>query len=195
MIKPSQAFELTGTDKQAGDHDYGRWYDKIFSKFVPSTLLEVGVKQGKSIAAWKLAFPSCHITGVDITSSEFRRDMIDLSDATIVIGDSTNPDIQNQLDSGYDVIVDDGSHFYKDIISTFSNLSGRFNRIYVIEDVMYGCDEIINHINSLGFTNVDVYDSRVKQVSVDLDWLRTKEHNYNGEYTKVDLKLVVVYRD
>lgn len=187
----------TQTDK-ATSHNYSRWYAKVFEKVQPESLLEVGVKEGRSIAAWKMLFPFCNITGADITDKNFIDSYIQMADARIVLQDSTDSKFTKTLNDTYDVIIDDGSHFYKDIIKTFYNLKDSFKHAYIIEDAMYKQDFVIKCIRRMGFKVVEEYPSNVKNVPVDLTWLRTNSYSKNKEERKlfkVNLSMIVVYKD
>lgn len=191
--KIENAFLTAKTDK-ANTHGYHIPYSEIFSRVEPKSILEVGVKQGRSLAAWRMIFPNAKISGVDITDRSFESEMIEFADAEIVIEDSTKPDILKQINE-HDVVIDDGSHYYKDIIDTFTNLHKNFSKAYVIEDVMYGLEEILDHIRSLGYTDVKVYESNVKNVPVFLWWLMDPRNKIDSKETVlVNLKMVVVYR-
>ena len=184
------AFDETRTDK-GYTHGYDRLYGEIFASYTPSSLLELGVMQGRSIAAWKIIFPSCDITGVDISDKKFSKPIINFADSKIIIGDCTKPEILDKLDT-YDVIVDDASHFYKDIIRSFIILKDRFKYAYVIEDAMYHNDFVIEMIRRQGFSNIVVYDSKVSGVPVSKSKV-TQKKGHKGQ-TVVDLKMIVVYR-
>lgn len=188
------AFDLTGTDK-GYCHGYDRWYDRVFKNYTPQSLLEIGVMQGRSLAAWKLVFPKCSITGVDIQTVRMDNRFVEMADAKIIIADSTKPNIVDRLDGIYDVIIDDGSHFYKHIIETFENLKDQFKYAYIIEDAMYNHDQIIQSIKKLGFTKIEVYDSHNTNIPVNTSWLKTNEYGDVRDITQVDLKMIVVYRD
>lgn len=191
--KIEQAFLVAGTDK-AKTHGYHKHYSKVFSKVEPKSILEIGVKQGRSLAAWRMLFPDAEIAGVDISDKSFEKQALQFADASIVIQDSTVEQIRDKV-ATYDVIIDDGSHNYKDIINTFQNLHDRFINVYVIEDVMYGLDQIVSHIQSLGYNNIEVYDSDVKNVPVQLWWLIDPKNKTDSKETvSVNLQMVVVYR-
>lgn len=192
MNKFKLAFDQAETDK-GFVHQYDRWYAEIFKDYVPESLLEVGVMQGRSLAAWKLAFPMCDITGADITNKNFIPKYIEMAEAKIVITDSTKPEVLNHLDQSYDVIVDDGSHHYKDIIRTFHLLKDRFKDVYIIEDAMWKQDFTIKMIKKMGFNNIKVYPSTRQNIPVDLGWLQNKV--YDGRSATVSLNLIVVRRD
>ncbi len=193
MNKIQRAFSQASTDK-GYMHGYHRWYDRVFREFTPKSLLEVGIKHGNSLAAWRLAFPDCDITGLDITNKDFRRVYLDIANAKIIIGDSTQDSIVNKLNTNYDVIIDDGSHYYKHINKTFSILKNHFNYCYIIEDCMYRQDETIDLIKQQGFNNIRVYDSYQQFIPANKGWLETSDYVYPEELERVDLKLIVVYK-
>lgn len=187
-LQIEQALRATGSDK-ASSHGYHRYYAEVF-KDTPESILEVGIQTGKSLAAWRLLFPKCNITGVDITDKRFIPDMIEYAKAEIIISDSTKKEIKDQTGK-YDVIIDDGSHFYKDICRTFYQLKDSFTKCYVIEDAMYNQEFIVKFVKRLGFTNVMVYDSRVRGVKVRKDFLTQRPRDKN-KIEFVDLKFIVI---
>lgn len=182
------AFQICGTDKLR--HGYSEFYDQVIN-FNPESILEIGIKTGKSLAAWRLLYPHAHITGVDITTKNFVNNMIELSRAEIIIKDSTLPDIKDIINNKFDIIVDDGSHFYKDICRTFFNLQHKFNRLYIIEDAMYKQDFIIKFIKNLGYNNINVFNSKVRDVPVDKFFV-TRKPGYKNIGMKVSLNMIVV---
>lgn len=201
MNKFKLAFNQTMTDK-GYMHGYDRWYSKIFKNYNPSSLLEIGVQTGRSLAAWKLAFPDCDITGVDISDQYLNEKMLKMSEAKIILSDSTKKDFLTQLNDSYDVIIDDGSHYYKDIIKTFSQLKDKFNHVYIIEDAMYKKEFTIKYLNRLGFNNIEIYPSHRRQVHVNRGYLHKKIYkidNVNNvareDTVIVDLDLIVIYKN
>ena len=124
------------TDKVRGDkpegHCYGESYDEIFSQFednVDLNLLEIGVQKGGSLLAWKEYFPKSNIYGVDIV------------DERIYVSDKVNfilSDIKKyKTDLKFDIIIDDGSHFYDDVVFVVNNFLDKLKPkgVLVIEDV------------------------------------------------------------
>jgi hypothetical protein len=149
-----EVFDKYGTDK-GRDHCYEHMYADIFSSNKIDSLLEIGVREGKSIAAWRHLFPSMHITGVDIQPPD-RAVVPDAFD--FVLCDSTSPNLHHLIEDKYDLIIDDGSHYWIDQIDTFINLANKFNSCYVIEDVYHhldpkACDHIEKTAKELGFIN------------------------------------------
>lgn len=185
-----EAFSKATTDKGYA-HGYDVHYDRIFENFEPKSLLEIGIKQGSSLLAWRYMFPDCEITGVDITKKDFSTVKIFPSRAKIIIGDATKSRILKKLQSNYDVIIDDGSHYYKDIMRTFKLLHTKFNKYYVIEDYFYDVDMAKKFLSNLGYHKVYFYNSEA----------RKKLHNKSSVYRTsstdkiiVNQKLVVIER-
>lgn len=120
-----------GTDK-AG-HRYLPRYERHLSymHYTPMRLLEVGVLGGASLRMWEAYFERGTITGLDIapetiwTSERIQTIVIDVKVFT-------PPDLL-----GYDVIVDDGSHAWRDIIEAHHRLwpHVRPGGWYCIEDL------------------------------------------------------------
>lgn len=194
MNRFSIAFNQTGTDKSY-IHGYCRWYEEVFKDFTPKTLLEIGVKEGRSLAAWRFLFSDCELTGVDINNKDFKQHVLDVANANLIIADSTNENITSILNDSYDIIIDDGSHFFEDIIKTFSNLKDKFTYAYIIEDAMYKHDTIINSIKQHGFDNIHVFDSHRQDILVNKQWLETNTYGDKNDNCTVDLKLIVVYNN
>lgn len=184
-------FLQTGTDKY--EHGYDKHYAKIFKEFEPKSLLEVGVKEGRSIASWSMIFPKVKIAGLDITEKKFKVPLIEFSGAEIIIGDSTKKEILNQIKETYDVIIDDGSHFYKDIIKTFINLENNFNKVYVIEDVLYKSQFIKKLLERKGY-QVEIYPSNIKGVLVDSTFVLKNYYSEESLKLNVDLYMLVIYK-
>lgn len=164
-MKAKDAFVIANCDK-GYVHQYDRYYDKIFADYVPNSLLEIGVSKGKSLVSWRLMFPDCDITGIDITNKFFVKKFINFSQASIILGDSTNPNIVNHLDKSYDVIIDDGSHYYRDIARTFKNLHTKFNKYYIIEDFYYDIGLALKYINRFGFYDITVRKSKNSNILI-----------------------------
>jgi hypothetical protein len=183
-------FNAMGTDK-AKSHDYHLYYKDVFTEKTKS-LLEIGIKQGKSLAAWRALFPGIELYGLDNNPKSQDKEYINYAKANrIVNGDSTVQSVTGNFPS-VDVIIDDGSHFYKDQIKTFNVFHGKFKKVYVIEDVLYKCDEIVEAIKAKGYTNVTVYPSKTKNVAVDLNLVENDSKEKSGQTVNIDLFMIVV---
>ena len=133
-----------GTDKE-GHHSYADAYERHLGHLrdEPITLLEIGIggytdplAGGASLRMWKAFFPRAHIVGLDINDkSALAEDRI-----TIERGSQADPAVLEQIarDHGpFDVVIDDGSHWCKHVIASFTALFPHVteNGIYAIEDL------------------------------------------------------------
>lgn len=189
-MKTLDAFSSSDTDKGIL-HGYNRYYDEIFKDFSPDSLLEIGIKKGNSLAAWKMLFPNCDLYGLDITNKNFQNDLIEFSDAKITIGNSTKLETANKFSNTYDVIIDDGSHYYKDMMRTFSLFHTKFSRYYVIEDYVYDLNLARQFISSFGYNNISFYKSKRSNIFVPRSAIfRTKSR----KSIRIDQTLIVISR-
>lgn len=131
------------TDKRG--HDYLEKYQMHFSslRFKRINLLEIGVggyddpnAGGNSLRMWKKYFPFGRVHGIDIV------DKSSLSERRIQIhqGSQTDlPFLESVMEKVLPVtiIIDDGSHISKDVITTFKFLFPKLKKggWYVVEDI------------------------------------------------------------
>jgi hypothetical protein len=142
-------------------HGYHKFYERILNDKI-GTILEIGVKNGRSLASWKEALPSAKLFGIDITDREFNADLIP-KDAKTFICDSTSKESLNIIGQNkFDVIIDDGSHFVEDQIMTFENFRESFTRHYVIEDIFgENLDYLVGYIRTYkDFQNIEIFLSK-----------------------------------
>lgn len=131
-----------GTDKL--NHGYIPFYEKHLPKN-PKRVLEIGVKEGRSLAMWHKYFPNAEIFGVDLFEEishetvyknidHFTNGEWDLNKITLVSGNQCYYLLHEELRKyDFDVIIDDGSHNSRDQMITFFGL---FNgKHYFIEDL------------------------------------------------------------
>lgn len=188
----SEAFASTGTDKLSS-HGYDRYYEQIFDSYIPESLLEIGIKTGKSLASWRLMFPESKISGLDITDRYFMNEYIEFSEASLTIADSTKASIRKHMPDQYDVIIDDGSHYYKDLMKTFANFQDKFRSYYIIEDYFYDVRYADKFIRKFGFSDVKFYPSRTQNVKVNKTVI-FKHTEDRKEYVHIDLHMIVIKR-
>jgi SAM-dependent methyltransferase len=138
-----EIFNKYNTDKNSGFHNYSRQYETLFKDFrtKPLRYLEIGVYCGGSINAMKEIFVKSQlIVGLDIDPNCKYFENAE-NNLFIDIGDATNPafieTIKNKY-SNFDIILDDGSHINKDVITTFELLFPMLNDggIYIVEDTI-----------------------------------------------------------
>jgi len=118
-----------GTDKL--DHGYIDFYQKYLPQN-PKKILEIGVKEGRSINMWLEYFPETEVHGLDLFKEfpvPFHHERVKFH-----IGNQCDWEIMEQLrKEDFDVIIDDGSHNSRDQMITFFGL---FNgKHYFIEDL------------------------------------------------------------
>lgn len=133
-----------GTDKE-GAHSYTSAYAHHLAHLRNQaiTLLEIGVggyaeptAGGASLRMWKEYFASGRIIGLDIADkSPLAEERI-----TIVQGDQGDPVLLDRLareHGPFDVVIDDGSHHCRHVVTSFTALFPHLaeHGIYVIEDL------------------------------------------------------------
>jgi len=135
------AFDRHGTDKGSTYHNYGRQYEDLMRPYQdkPIRFLEIGVFKGKSMPAWRDAFPNAQvIVGVDIDPECSVYSNADKG-IVVLIGDATDPDTVNRINSTYgpfDIIVDDGRHTNRAMIESFEKFFPLLadGGLYIVED-------------------------------------------------------------
>ncbi len=182
-----KAFDHFNTDK-GWRHNYEYMYHAIFEQVgYPNRLLEVGIKEGSSVAAWKNIFPNCTVVGIDICDpKELVKGCEDV--VTHFNVDSRRPSVADVVGDVYDVIIDDGAHAQKHQWSTFCGLRDKWTKAYVIEDVegIVSLQGLQEKLTSAGFTNTESYISKLQDV--------TFTKNSTKETMQVDFYSLVIYR-
>ena len=132
-----------GTDKNS--HGYTQRYQMHFRPFRNKKInfLEIGIggydnpwDGGHSLRMWKSYFPSASIYGLDVYNKsphdDFRITTIKVSQ----IDEELLAKLADEI-GGFDIIIDDGSHFNDHVITSFHILFPllRLGGIYVIEDL------------------------------------------------------------
>lgn len=124
-------FQKYGTDKAGPEHDYSEFYAQHLPED-PRKILEIGVKEGSSIRAWKEIFPDAEIHGLDLFE-EFP--IPDIPGITWHKGNQCDWRLLEELrKEWFDMIVDDGSHMNRHQLMTFFGLAAT-GCDYFIEDV------------------------------------------------------------
>jgi SAM-dependent methyltransferase len=136
LPSPSDGFPSRPTQ----GHGYTIFYEYYFKNYrlEKIRLLEIGVLDGRSLATWREYFPHAEIFGLDIDPACKRFE----DDRTkIVIGSQADKEtlasVRRAVPGGFDIIIDDGSHYTKHIIASFEGLFEhlRPGGVYVIEDL------------------------------------------------------------
>jgi len=165
-----------GTDKL--QHGYIPFYEQHLPKS-PKRILEIGVKEGRSLAMWAEYFPDAEIHGLDLFEENSQGrvwDFLVLQDAPL---DKVFMHPGNQCDwrvleelrkYDFDVIVDDGSHNSRDQLMTFFGL---FNgKQYFIEDLHCCREQFYNQCLPYVMTADYLFGSTLPQASGHVNYIK-----------------------
>lgn len=124
--------------------DSGHGYSLIYANYFearrlePIRMLEIGVLDGRSLATWAEYFPNARLYGLDIDPACAR---FETDRTRIFIGSQADPavlaDLRAAVPEGFDVVIDDGSHYVSHMKVSFRELYPHVSPggIYVIEDI------------------------------------------------------------
>jgi hypothetical protein len=133
--------QLDHYDTDKIENAYLETYDPILEPWVnqPITLLELGVRNGGSLALWRDYFPRGSIVGVDIRlpSAFLSGDRITLFEGSQADCQFLTHVAQKTAPQGFDIIVDDASHIASLTRPGFWHLFDSHLKpggLYVIED-------------------------------------------------------------
>lgn len=122
-------------------HQYYKVYDLFLTqkKNRKLNILEIGVADGSSIKAWSDYFKYSKIIGVDIKKIDLKKKKLNKKNISIYQGSQTNEIFITKLIKKYkkfDIIIDDGSHYPRDVIKSFKMLFHALskNGLYFVED-------------------------------------------------------------
>jgi Flp pilus assembly protein TadD len=138
---------LTGTDKSSSvswGWDYLRHYDELFSRWRYSQInvIEIGVANGSSLAAWERYFDRATLVGIDIAPEclRFAHDRV-----IVRIGSQEDPGFLHGIAAEFPptIIIDDGSHIAHHMIAAFEVLFPTLapGGVYVFEDLAFHFEE------------------------------------------------------
>ena len=129
----------TDTDKCSKHHDFLRFYEPFIrpSRHEMSAILEVGVSAGGSVRMWEQYLPNTKVVALDINpaavrhaSSRVKIEIVDQSDPKALVDVAVKH-------GPFDLIIDDGSHFWDHQILTMQCLMPFVKRggLYIMEDI------------------------------------------------------------
>lgn len=148
MIELNELGRRFGTDKSSfgkqggaagGGHDYLRRYEQFLEPRRANVrrVLEVGVQRGASLRMWEAYFTEAKVYGLDIAES-----------ALLVTGERIEVRLLDQSDrvsldefatseGPFDVIIEDGSHFWEHQIIGIQTLLPHVTSggVYIVEDL------------------------------------------------------------
>ncbi len=152
-------------DKSSLYHNFAVKYDRLLSGFRETftSVLEIGVAQGQSLRMWADYFPNAAIHGADISvasrTCESNRIKFHLTDQ----GNEAQLKNLEQF-SPFDLIVDDGNHFWREQILSFKTLFPFLKKggIYIVED---SCTSYWPEYKNQPMTCVDYFKGLVDEVN------------------------------
>lgn len=151
---------MYGTDKL--EHGYIPFYEQHLPNN-PKRILEIGIKEGRSIQMWQKYFPDAQIHGLDLFM-EFP-----IPNMPGVVFHQANQCDWRALEElrqwDFDVIIDDGSHNSRDQMMTFFGL---FNgKHYFIEDLQCCREQFYNQGLPYSFTAQCVFNDLYSSYELD----------------------------
>ena len=127
-----------GTDKNT-THSYLHIYEKYLASYrkKENTMLEIGVMGGHSIVLWNYYLPRTKIIGMDINYSYLAVNFDNNENVKLLTMDGTDPETPKTLNTYFDIILDDASHFQHHQIQTLDIFLPYVKEggIYIIEDI------------------------------------------------------------
>lgn len=124
------------------DHEYVEIYQKYFANIKNNDLniLEIGISDGASLKVWSDYFVNSNIIGVDIKKVDIKKKDLNRKNITIYQGSQSDKNLINkiiEIHKNFDIIIDDGSHYPKDVIKSFELLFPvlNINGLYFVEDM------------------------------------------------------------
>jgi cephalosporin hydroxylase len=112
-------------------------YDRLFVQFrrQPVQVLEIGVLRGGSLAMWSRYFHADSIiVGLDRDS---RCKTPNIVNVRLEFGDQADKGILERIKKKYkyfDIVIDDGGHFWRQQSASFENLYECTRSLYIVED-------------------------------------------------------------
>lgn len=136
----SKICSIYNTDKE--EHGYTEIYHSYFKDIKDKNLkiLEIGVADGNSLNAWSEYFKNSKIVGIDIKDINIIEKKINKKNIDFHKGSQTDENFLNTIIEKYkkfDIIIDDGSHYPKDVIKSYNILFNSLSDkgMYFVEDM------------------------------------------------------------
>lgn len=135
-----------GQNEYTGKVSFGylEIYERLWRdlQYQPITLLEIGIYNGNSLRVWCKWFPSATIIGIDSNETNPMR----TDRAKLHFGKQEDIGFLESLSdiySGFDIIIDDGGHYWQDQQISFETLWPylKTGGMYIIEDLHTSADK------------------------------------------------------
>lgn len=168
-------------DKSTRLHNYLDFYQEhLPGRDFNGRLLEIGVMDGLSMRMWREYYPNAEIVGIDIKDMDHMHNHYWRvpESVQLVRCDGTDPEQTKKLGK-FDVIIDDGSHYWGDQQKSFETLYyGQLNEggVYVLEDLW---TSYIHYYADAEVHTVE-YLERLESQGMEMTFFRHKHENGNG---------------
>lgn len=134
------------TDKQTV-HKYGQIYDSLFDDRAISSIMEIGVSAGGSIAAWSKLYPQATVYGIDASLAHAR--LVEEGKPDLFSMKNVQLTEHNAYDASFalalpevDIFIDDGPHTVDSQIFAIKYYLPKVKEkgVFVIEDIQSAAD-------------------------------------------------------
>lgn len=164
-----------GADKSSIFHNYLDFYqEQLPDRDFSGRLLEIGVMDGLSMKMWREYYPNAEIVGIDIKPMDFMHndDWGVPESVQLITCDATKPAQVKKLGK-FDVIIDDGSHYWADQQKSFELLYySQLNKggIYILEDLW------TSHIDFYANAKLNTLDylKKLEKAGMEMTYFRHK---------------------
>lgn len=165
-------------DKSSIFHNYLDFYqEQLPDRDFSGRLLEIGVMDGASMKMWRDYYPNAEIVGIDIKPMDFMHndDWKVPESIKLIQCDGTDPKQTKKL-GNFDIIIDDGSHYWADQQKSFDILyKQQLNEggVYILEDLW------TSHIDFYANAKINTleYLKRLEKKGVKMTYFR---HKHSG---------------
>lgn len=167
-----------GADKSSIFHNYLDFYqEQLPDRDFAGRLLEIGVMDGLSMKMWREYYPKAEIVGIDIKDMDHmhNNDWQVPDSVKLIKCDGTDPEQVKKLGK-FDIILDDGSHYWLEQQKSFEILY--YNQLnaggtYIIEDLW------TSHIDYYANAKINTLDylKKLEKKGMKMTYFR---HKHNG---------------
>jgi spermidine synthase len=185
-------------DKSSRFHHYLDFYQKhLPDQSFSGRLLEIGVMDGLSMKMWREYYPNAEIIGIDIKDMSYMHNsdwQVPESVKLLTLDGTKKSDMQPL--GMFDIIIDDGSHYWKDQQKSFELLYySQLNKdgIYILEDLW--TSEIDFYANAK--LNTKEYLKQLEKKGMKMTYFRYKHKGIGigsafPEYSDLDSETVII---
>lgn len=167
-----------GADKSSIFHNYLDFYqEQLPDRDFAGRLLEIGVMDGLSMKMWREYYPKAEIVGIDIKDMDHmhNNDWQVPDSVKLIKCDGTDPEQVKKL-GNFDIILDDGSHYWLEQQKSFEILYySQLNAggTYIIEDLW------TSHIDYYANAKINTLDylKKLEKKGMKMTYFR---HKHNG---------------